>query len=185
MAVGSVLSEPRVTALLLIGGAVVFAVGGVLFTGRVIWRWPAGQSDRYLRWERSFVIAAVLLTALGLALLEDHLRAAGDPVIARLGTLAYLIAAVVVVVAETSFLHDRDWNYPQIVFYVLTALLAQAAIGVGLLQTGLVAGWIGWATIAWNLGCLVVLPLASPRELYYPAIHHAAPLLIGIALLAR
>jgi hypothetical protein len=73
----------------------------------------------------------------------------------------------------------------QFVFYVVLALLAQAAFGVSLLRTGLVAGWASWTTIAWNLVWLVVLPLASPGGMYYPALHHFAPLLIGIALLTR
>lgn len=181
----SLFSEPRIAAFLLIACGAVFAVGGVLYTGRAIWQWPAGKTIGYLRWERGFIILAVLVTAFGLALLEDLLRAAGDPVIARLALVAYLFGAVVVVVAETSFLSDREWIYPQIVFYVVLAFLAQAAFGVSLLQTGLVADWAGWATIVWNLVWLVVLPIASPRGVYFPVLHHVAPLFIGIALLAK
>jgi hypothetical protein len=54
-----------------------------------------------------------------------------------------------------------------------------------LLQTGLVANWAGWATIVWSIGALVVLSLFSPKDMYYPALHHVAPLIIGIALLQR
>lgn len=178
------LSERQLAGLLLVGCAAIFAVGGMLFTVRTIWKWPAAQTAGYLRLERSFVILAVLVTALGLVLLEDLLRAAGDPVIARTGMVAYLFGAFVVVVAETAYLHKREWIYPQIVFYVVVALLAQAAFGVALLRTGLLAGWVGWATIVWNLAWLAILPIASRRNMYFPALHHAAPLLIGIALLA-
>jgi hypothetical protein len=45
------------------------------------------------------------------------------------------------------------------------------------------AAWIGWATIGWNLVWLLVLPLATPRDIYFPVLHHVMPLVMGIALL--
>ena len=126
-----------------------------------------------------------MATALGLALLQGILRDAGDSVFSLIGMLSYLFGAVVVVVAETSALDGREWPNPQIIFYVVLAFLAQAALGVALLRTGLVAGWVGWATIIWNLAWLVVLPIISPRDIYYPVLHHVAPLVIGIALLTQ
>lgn len=111
------------------------------------------------------------------------MRAAGDLIFGRLALVTYLIGATVVVVAELSYLHNREWVYPQIVFHVVLAFLAQAVFGVALLQTGLVAGWAGWATIIWNLVWLLILVIASPRNMYFPALHHVAPLVIGIALL--
>jgi len=184
----TLLSERQITAILLIACAVIFMVGGILYTGRAIWKWPASETIGYLRWERGIVILAVLVTAFGLVLLENLLRVAPASrgiagVIARLGMVTYLIGAVVVVVAETTYLHNRQWVYPQIVLYVVLALLAQAAFGLSLLQTGLVPGWAGWATLIWNLFWLVVLPIADRNNMYYPALHHAAPLVIGIALL--
>jgi hypothetical protein len=177
--------ERKIAAILLILCFLVFFVGGMLFTGRAIWKWPVAQTPTYLLWERGFVIAAVLLTALGLALLENLLRDAGDSFIARLGLVTYLIGAIVVVVAETTLISTGQSAYAQIVFYVVVAFLAQAAFGLSLLQTGLVAGWVGWVTIIWNLGWLVVMPIATPHNIYFPALHHIAPLLIGIALLVR
>jgi hypothetical protein len=178
------LSERQSAASLLILCFLIFSVGGFLYTGRAIWKWPAGQTPRYLRWERGFVIAAVLATVLGLVLLEDMLNRAGASGFARIGTVTYGFGAAVVVVAETSFLGEHKWVYPQVVLYVVLAFLAQAALGVSLLQTGLLAKGVGWFTIIWNLAWLVALPILSPRDLYYPALHHAAPLVIGIALLA-
>jgi hypothetical protein len=134
----SLLTGRRIAAFLLIACAAVFAVGRMLLTGRVVWKWPAGQTDAYLRWERGFVILAVLVTALGLVVLEDLLRAAGEAVISRLALVTYSFGAVVVVVAETSYLHSA--NGPQVVCYVVLALLAQAMFGVALFRTGLVAG---------------------------------------------
>lgn len=181
----SFFSERRIAALLLIDCFAIFTVGGILYTGRAIWKWPVGQTMEYLRWERSFVILAVVLTALGLVLLEDLLRAAGDPVIARLGLVAYLLGASVVVVAETAFLSTHEPVYQQVVFYVVLAFLAQTAFGLSVLRTGLVPNWVGWVTILWNLVWLVVLPIASPRDIYYPVLHHVSPLIIEIALLTK
>ncbi|MEZ4621210.1 MAG: hypothetical protein R2867_37705 [Caldilineaceae bacterium] len=130
-------------------------------------------------------MAAVVVTVLGLALLEGQLRAAGDTVVAPLGLVTYLLAATVVIAAETTFLNTGQFVDPQIIVYIVLAFLAQAAFGISLLRTELLADWVGWATILWNLGWLVVLPLVSPRDFYYPVLHHTAPLLIGIALLLR
>jgi hypothetical protein len=108
MGAQSLLTGRRIAAFLLIACAAVFAVGRMLLTGRVVWKWPAGQTDAYLRWERGFVILAVLVTALGLVVLEDLLRAAGESVISRLALVPYSFGAVVVVVSETSYLHNRE-----------------------------------------------------------------------------
>ncbi|MCC6976239.1 MAG: hypothetical protein IT322_19700 [Anaerolineae bacterium] len=176
-------SERTIAASLLILSFMVFGVGGVLFTGRAFLKWQIGETSSHLIWERSFVIGGILFTVLGLALLEDMLHAAGEPALSRLGMLAYLFGAVIAVIAETTYLAKHDWVYPQIVLYVVLAFLAQAAFGASLLQTGLVAGWVGWVTIIWNLAWLPVLIVFSRRNIYFPALHHAAPLLIGIALL--
>lgn len=176
-------SERSIAASLLILSFVVFGVGGVLYTGRAIWKWPVEETAGYLRWERGFVILAVLATVLGLALLEEILHNAGDFVFSRLGLVTYLFGAVVVVVAETAYLSKSEWVYPQIVVYVVLAFVAQAAFGAALLRSGIVAGWVGWATIIWNLAWLLVMLIVRPRDIYYPVLHHVAPLIIGIALL--
>jgi hypothetical protein len=180
-----ILSERQVTAVLLILCSVLFAVGGILYTGRAILKWPAAETSSYLIWERSFIVAAVVANVLGLVLLEAMLRAAGDPIVARLGMVTYTFGAAIVVAAETLFLGRVGSVYTGIVFYVVLAFLAQAAIGAALLLTGFLPGWVGWATIIWNLGWLVALPIFSPRDLYYPVLHHTAPLLIGIMLLLK
>ena len=75
------------------------------------------------------------------------------------------------------------WLPSQVVLYVVVAFLAQAAIGAALIQSELLAGWVGWFTIIWNLAWLAALPIVSPSDIYYPVLHHVAPLIIGIALL--
>jgi hypothetical protein len=181
----ALLSEQQVTAGLLIFSGVVFAVGGLLYTGRAMLKWPASETSSYLIWERGFVMASVLLNALGLVMLETLLRSAGDGVVARLGTITYLVGATLIMVAETAFLSLHEWIYPQVVTYVVLAFLAQAAFGVALLLTGFLPAWVGWATIVWNLGWLVLLPIVSSQDIYFPVLHYAAPLLIGVALLLK
>ncbi len=177
------LSIRTVTASLLILGFAVFTIGGVLFAGRAFLKWPIEETSSYLIWERGFVIIGVLLNVVGLTLLEEMLRTAGDSFLARAGMVTYFFGAVIVVSAETAYLGKRDWLYPQIVFYVMVAFVAQAAFGAALLQTGLVAGWVGWVTIIWNMAWLLIMLIVRPRDVYYPVLHHVAPLIIGIALL--
>jgi hypothetical protein len=183
--VTDLLSERRITASLLILSCAAFLVVGYLFTARVIWNRPGAQTELHLRWERGVAIAAFLINVLGFVLLETLLQNAGAVVIARLGLAMYLVSACVLVVAETTYLHNRDWVYPQLVVHVVLAFLAQAAFGVALLRTGLVAPWAGWATIIWNLTLLAIMSIAYSHNIYFPWLHYVAPLLIGIALLAR
>ncbi len=177
------LSARTIAASLLVLCFVVFTFGGVLYAGRAFLKWQIDENSSHLIWERGFVIGGVLATLLGLALLEDMLRTAGEPVLSRLGIVTYLLGAVVVIVAETAYLGKRDWIYPQIVLYVILAFLAQAAFGASLLQTRLVAGWAAWTTIIWNLAGLLIMLILRPPDIYFPVLHHVAPLIIGIALL--
>jgi hypothetical protein len=179
------LSEQQMAAWLLILSGLIFSVGGVLYAGRAILKWPAADTARYLMWERGFVIGSVLVNVLGLVLLEALLRAAGDGVVARLAMVTYVFGSAVVVVAETAFISRHEWVYSQVVVYVVLAFLSQAAFGAALLLTGFLPGWVGWATIAWNLAWLALLPFVSPADIYYPVLHYAAPLLIGIMLLQK
>lgn len=175
-------SERTIAASLLVLTFMTFEIGGILFTGRAMLNWQIENRDTYMRWERSFVILPTVLTVLGLVLLADLLRAAGDTYLAQLGMALYLLGAVLVVVAETGFLHNGDWDYPQVVTFVVLALVAQATFGAALLQTGLLPAWVGWTTLVLNLGYLLVIAVVRPREVYYPAIHFVAPLIIGLAL---
>lgn len=178
------LSARTVGASLLIACFGIFSIGGVMYAGRAMWGWPLQETTAYLRWERAFIIAAIVATVLGLVLLEDLLRAAGDTYLARLGMVAFLFAAGQAVVAEGLYLGKNDWHYPLIVVYAVIGFVAQAAFGVALLQTNLVSAGVGWATILWNIGWLVMLVIFSRNNIYFPVLHHVAPLIIGIALLS-
>lgn len=172
----------RAAGLLLLAGVVASVIGAVMFSLR------GGDgglppSPAYYVWERGFFLAAVPLTAVGFVLLADHPDLGAGRVLARAGTTAYLFGGIVGVVAETIDLTGAAVGvYPLIVVYVVLAFLAQAAIGGGLRQADLLAPWIGWTTILWNLGALVTLVVLTPYDVYYPVFHHVAPLFIGGAL---
>jgi|GEM_PF-1236142 hypothetical protein len=178
------ISERTLIASLLVMSFFIFTIGGVLFAGRAFLGWQIEETSSHLIWERGCIITAIVATTLGLVLLGDMLRTAGDTFMGMLGVVAFGFGAVVVVVAETAYISKRDWLYSQVVLYVVLAFLAQAAIGAALLQATLVAGWVGWVTIVWNLAWLVLLLIFSRRNVYFPVLHHVAPLIIGIALLA-
>jgi hypothetical protein len=174
-----------VTGWLLIFSAILFLPGGMLCTGKAIWKWPAAQSLKYLYWERGFVIASILVATLGLALLERLLETTGDGILAPSGMIIFLIAAVLVIAAETFSLSRQEDVYAMTVAFVVLAFLGQAAFGASILRIGFLPTWIGWATMLWSLAWLVILPIARSNDVYYPWLYFVAPLLIGIALLAR
>jgi hypothetical protein len=172
-----------VAGWLLILSGVIFLPAGMLYTGRAIWKWPAAQSKNYLYWERGLVMAAILVVTLGLVLLERLFEAAGDRILPPLGMTIFLIGAVLVIAAETYSLSRQEWLYASTVVFVVLAFVGQALFGIAILRTGFLPAWVGWATVIWNLGWLVILPIARPRDIYYPWLHFVAPLIIGIMLL--
>ena len=72
------LNEQQLSAILLLLSCLIFLVAGMMFTMRVIWSLPMGQSEIFLRWERGMVVAGFVTSLLGFGLLENILRSAGD-----------------------------------------------------------------------------------------------------------
>lgn len=133
----------------------------------------------YLVAERGLFMAGMLVSALGFCLLAERDR--GSELL-RFGTLGYLAAGVIGVVAETMSLAHIG-AYPTTVAYVVLAFLGQAIIGLALGRSGLVTPWLAWLTLAWNLAWLAGLSIGSPDDVYYPVLHLLMPIPIGIALL--
>jgi hypothetical protein len=139
----------------------------------------APPTHAYLVAERGLFMAGMLVSALGFCLLAERDRGS---VLLRFGTLGYLAAGVVGVVAETMELAHLE-AYPTTVAYVVLAFLGQAIIGLALARSDLVTPWLGWLTLAWNIACLVVLSIGCPDDVYFPVLHLMMPIPIGIALL--
>jgi hypothetical protein len=182
-------SIQRAAGFFLVLGFVASLAGVVMF---MIRGGPSGgtsPSHTFFVFERSFFMAAVILTAIGFVLLEGRLQNTDGRVLARAGATAYLFAGILLVTAEAFSMSLGEGfekrAYALFIIYVVLAFLAQAAIGGALLRSGLLAAWIGWVTIVWNLGLLVVLSVITPEDLYYPIAHQIMPLLIGGALLWR
>ena len=90
---------------------------------------------------------------------------------------------MLIVSAEALGLSRAEPAYSLVVTYVLLALLGQAAVGFAVVHSGTLPALLGWATIAWNLTWLIILPLATPSEVYFPGLHHLMPLVIGSVLI--
>lgn len=179
-------SIERAAGLVLVLVTVANLPGLLMFWIRGGHRGGAPRSHAHFVWERSFIMAGVVLTAIGFVLLEGPLQNTDGRVLANIGATAYLFGGVLLVAAEAlSLTLGYEKLYSLIVIYVVMAFLAQAAVGGALLQSGLLAAWIGWLAILWNIAWLVVLPVTSPRDIYFPVLHHVMPLVIGIALLLK
>jgi hypothetical protein len=129
-------------------------------------------------------MSGVVLIAIGFVLLAGAFQNTDGFVLANIGATAYFFGGVLIVVAEALML---TLGYEKVVglvnIYVVMAFLAEAAIGGAIIQSGLLSVWIGWVTILWNIAWLIVLPIISRRDIYYPILHYVMPLVIGIALL--
>jgi len=173
----------RVAAALLMGSGTVFLAGALMYTGRTFWAWPADGA--YVAWERGFVIAGVLISVGGFALLELLLREARAVIVPRLAFVTYFAGCIVLVSAEASNIFGRGLSTAQTTLFVVLAIVAQVGFGVALIVSRIVPTWVGWAVIVWNLGAGVLLFALSPSNVYFPFVHFVAPLLIGVALLTR
>jgi hypothetical protein len=175
------MSERSASGALLVLGAVLASIGAALFGFGGV----AGTNSPLFVPTRSFILAAVVTNALGLALLESLLRDAGERVLSRVALIAFLIAAVLAVVQEALLLDGREYVDPLDRVHVVLAFLSQSAFGGALLRTRLLPTWVGRMTVAWNLGWFALLLVVSVgnRPDYYPVLHYFAPLLIGIELI--
>ena len=178
-------SEQVVAGWLLILSGVLFVPGGLFYTGRAILKWPAAQSQGYLYWERGLIMAATLVAALGLVLLERLLEAGGDGILAPIGMVIFLIGTVLVFIAETTTISRQEKVYALVVVFIVLIFLGEAVFGASILRTGFLPPWVGWVTVIWNLAWLVILPIARPQDMYYPWLFYVAPEMIGIMLLFR
>ena len=175
--------------MVLIGSFALHLVGVVMFNGRHFLNWFA-ETRAFLNWERGMFMAAFLVSAMGVSLLELVLHEVDAPtlvpVLARLGATAFLIGATVAIVSEAVSLSGQSGVEALAVVMVVVLFVAEAILGGALVRSGILPAWVGWIVMIWNIGWLVVLPIVSPGDLYYPILHFLPLLPIGItALVAR
>ncbi|MFL5806073.1 MAG: hypothetical protein ACJ8CR_30600, partial [Roseiflexaceae bacterium] len=134
----------RAAGLFLVLGFVTNIAGVVMFSMRNGNSGNPPPSFAYYAWERGLFMAAVVLTAIGFVLLEEHLHTSDGGILARTGATTYVFAGMLGVVAESLDLSQTGQHlYPLIVVHVVLAFLGQAAIGGSLRQARLLAPWIG------------------------------------------
>lgn len=172
-------SIPNLSGASLVGGFAVLVPGALLYLTRP----DTGLSSARLVTERALIMAAVVLTAVGFLLLKEHLAGTAARAWVLIGAYLYLFGAVLIVTAEALWLSGAEPGYALVVTYVVLALLAQAAVGLALVQSGTLPATVGWATVAWNLAWLIILPVTTPAEIYFPVLHHLMPLVIGSTLI--
>lgn len=169
--------------VILILGFGVMLAGALLFISRPQGAGSGPPGVRLIT-ERALIMASVVLNTVGLLLLADYMSPTGAQIWARGGAYIYLIAAGMSLTAEGLGLSGRPLPYALVVGYVVLALIAQAAVGLAIVRSDSLPDLLGWAAAGWNLAFLVILPIATPRDVYFPVVHHLMPLAIGIALLA-
>lgn len=175
------LARPAAAAMLL---GVVTVIGGA-----ILWSTANGGSipgTVHHAWERGLIMAAIVLTAVGMLLLARHLRGTAGAAVVLAGATAYAAAGVLGLVQEAGTVslavEVAPWVLP---VYVVGAFLGQATVGLGLAQAPGFAAWIGWIVLVWNLAWLVILPIASPGDLYFPLLHHVVLPAIAIPLMSH
>jgi hypothetical protein len=176
----------RVAGLCLIASNLTTFPGLIMFWLRAGHRGGKPPNRAYYIGERAFIMAGIVFSSLGFMVLQSPLQNTAGDILARIGAMVFLFAGILGVIGESLHIkQDYKKSYPIIVVYVVLAFLSQAAMGGALLQAGWVAGWLGGLTIVWNIGWLIVLPLITPRDIYFPVLHYFLPLLIGTALVVK
>lgn len=179
-------SIDHTAGLILVLSSVVQLPGLLMFWFRQGHKGGHPHSPAHYAWERSFIAAWVFLTAVGFVLLQETLRNISGQILAVTGTAAYFFGSILLAADE---ILSPSVGYEKLFRlaggYVIIAYLAQAVLGAALLQSGLLAAWIGWASVVWNIAWLVILPLISGRDIYFPVLHSVMPLVVGIALLLK
>ncbi|MGE5333300.1 MAG: hypothetical protein ACM3N4_01245 [Nitrososphaerota archaeon] len=152
-------------------------------------------------WATLSFLGGILLTLFGLDLLAGLLRGAGDPGFSEIGLVAFAFGAVLWVVYLAARLTVDPWagkelaatgaipeSYTAIshwqgaLFAVFSYLCFGGILlfGVAILATPLLPQWLGWVTLIYSLGGLIIHTVTHDS---LPAMHHLMPILIGIVLL--
>jgi hypothetical protein len=166
---------------------------------------------RVWRWVNVSFLAGVIITALGFGALTVSLRAAGDGLLSEIGLVGFLLAAALWAVFEGYRLSVPVWAAremvstaaPPTVFepfqmwagwifntYMVIAYLSTLVYGLSVLTTGLLSGWVGWLSIAVGFVGAASMVTGQPKVWGFPlfeppAVVHAVPLIMGIALLLK
>jgi len=137
----TLLEERRVAGSLLVTGFSILVVAAFLYGYGA---YPAGHA-----WQSNALTVGLVLTLLGLAAFQVVLSESGDRLLARLGTIAYLVGVVVWLVDDALDLAGAGFIFELERDYVVLACLAIAAFGGAILRTQILPRWVGRAAVAW------------------------------------
>jgi peptidoglycan/LPS O-acetylase OafA/YrhL len=137
MGLPTLLEERRVAGSLLVTGFAILVVAGVLYGAGA---YPAGHA-----WQSNALTVGLVLTLLGLTAFQVVLTESGDRLLARLGTIAYLVGVVLWIVDDALDLAGGRFISELERDYVVLACLAIAAFGGAILRTRILPRWsAGW-----------------------------------------
>lgn len=162
----------------------------------------ARHPDEY-RWGCRLILVGWIVAAVGYVMLAALLREAGDPMIATVALVLFLIAIGAAVVfwsfwvsptllaaeqtARTTIMPEYYESLQlaaesSLGVYQMLGLLATAGFGWALLETGILPGWVGWLCL--GFGLFWTGTFLKTREAI-PLLPMVMQLVIGVALLVR
>ena len=165
---------------------------------RIIARHPTDY-----RWGCRLVLVGWIAAAVGYTMLAELLRDAGDPIIATLAALLFVIAIAlacvfwVLHVSPTLSAADevaRTGIVPAyyepiqasadaaLRVYLILGLVATAGFGLAVLHTGMLPAWVAWVTIGWGVAWTGLSVRGSEG---IPLLPMVMPLVLGISLLVK
>lgn len=152
-------------------------------------------------WATVSFIGAILSTLFGLDLLAGLLRGAGDPGFSGVGLVAFAIGTVLWIVQlaarltvhpwagnelmtkgaiPEAYMPISRWNGAMFTIFSYLCFGGVLLFGAAILATTLLPQWVGWVTLIYSLGGLILHAIKGDS---LPILHHQMPALIGIVLL--
>ncbi len=209
------MNGPQITGMLLILGSLITPTGASLYMvvkdpkGPMIFGQPprewlrlVGEHQAAWRWATIFFLAGSIISLVGLLGLTGLLLHAGDPGLAAVGFLLFLLGNVfwIIILAARltvdpwaakelarmdvipeSYTALSSWMGALFTLYTIPAFAGLACYGGAMLvSSGVLPLWLGWLALA--SAALGLLQLALTRD-SLPALHFVIPAAIGVTLL--
>ena len=133
--------EQRVAGSLLVIGFAFLVLAAFLY-GFATYPW--GET-----WQHNVLSIGLVLTLFGLSVFQLVLIDAGDRLLARLGTIAFLVGVVMWLVGEAIALDSGRFIFEFERDYVVLACVAIAAFGGAVVKTTILPRWVGVTAMAW------------------------------------